>query len=130
MFSYLGGKTKIVSLYQPPLYNKIIEPFAGSARYSLKYFENDVLLCDLSEYVFEVWTYLISASRQDILNLPDVPSYVNIEEYPETKNLINAEKYLIGFNLCRGKAKPRKTGHAQNSWNKDKLRIADDLYQF
>lgn len=37
MFSYYGSKSKIVDLYQPPKFDKIIEPFAGSARYSLKY---------------------------------------------------------------------------------------------
>lgn len=129
MFSYYGGKSKIVNLYPPPQFNKIIEPFAGSARYALKYFENDVLLNDTSEYVYEVWKYLISVTSNDILSLPDVPSYVNVYEYADTKNLTDAEKYLIGFCLCRGKAKPRKTGHAQNSWNKDKVRIAENLYK-
>lgn len=32
MFSYYGAKTKIVDYYPKPLFDKIVEPFAGSAR--------------------------------------------------------------------------------------------------
>jgi site-specific DNA-adenine methylase len=35
MFSYYGSKSKIVKYYPCPAHDKIIEPFAGSARYSL-----------------------------------------------------------------------------------------------
>lgn len=109
-----------------PKHTRIIEPFAGSARYSLLHFENDVLLCDLSDYVYKVWCYLLEASEADVLSLPDVPSKVHLDAY---KGLSDAERYLIGFHLCRGKAKPRKTGHGQNSWNRDKERIAKNLYK-
>lgn len=126
MFSYYGSKSKIIKLYPEPIYNTIIEPFAGSARYALKYWENEVQLYDTSKFVVEVWKYLISASEKDILTLPDVPSKVNLDNYTQ---LIEAERYLIGFSLCRGKSKPRKVGHGQNSWAKDKIRIAKDLYK-
>lgn len=58
--------------------------------------------------------------------MPDIPSKVCLDDY---KALTDAERYLIGFNLCRGKAKPRRTGHGQNSWSKDKVRIASDLHK-
>lgn len=127
MFSYYGSKSKIAHLYPAPKYGKIVEPFAGSARYSLLHFENDVILYDLSEYVVEVWKYLIAASEKDILSLPNVQSKRNIEtDFP---HLTDAERWLIGFHLCRGKAVPRKVGHGQNGWNRDKLRIAKNLYK-
>lgn len=126
MFSYYGSKSKIVKLYPPPRFDVIVEPFAGSARYSLHYFEKDVYLYDTSEYVVKVWQYLIAASEKDILSLPDIPSKVSLDDY---KQLSEAERYLIGFSLCRGKAKPRKVGHGQNSWNRDKIRIANSLYK-
>ncbi len=125
MISYFGGKSKLVNKYLPAKYGKIVEPFAGFAQYSLKHWENDVDLYDLSDYVIKVWEYLKQASPADILGLPDVPSKVHIDNY----DLSDAEKYLIGFCLCRGKAKPRKTGHGQNSWAKDKIRIAGDLHK-
>jgi site-specific DNA-adenine methylase len=126
MFSYYGSKSKIAHLYPAPKFRRIVEPFAGSARYSLLHWENEVLLCDLSEYVFEVWNYLLQASEKDILSLPDVPSKVSLDEYT---SLSTAERYLIGFHLCRGKMKPRKVGHGQNGWARDKFRIAKDLHK-
>jgi hypothetical protein len=59
MFSYYGSKSKIVDYYPPPKYKRIIEPFAGSARYSLKYWQNDVLLVDKYPVIVEVWNYLL-----------------------------------------------------------------------
>lgn len=122
MFSYYGSKSKIAKLYPAPRYDRIIEPFAGSARYALLYPEREVNLFDLSPYVVEVWRYLIQATKSDILALPDVPSKVHISTY---EGLTETERWLIGFHFCRGKAVPRKTGHGQNSWNRDKRRIAD-----
>lgn len=126
MFSYYGSKSKLAHLYPRPKHHLIIEPFAGSARYALEHWENDVILCDLSDYVVEVWRYLLAASKKDIMGLPNVPSKVHIDNFP---GLTGAERYLIGFHLCRGKAKPRKTGHGQNSWARDKERIARNLHK-
>src|SRR5689334_624496 len=126
MFSYYGSKSKIAHLYPEPKHGRIIEPFAGSARYSLLHFENEVELYDVSRFVVDVWRYLIEASEKDVLSLPNVPSKVHLDNY---KQLSDAERYLIGFHLCRGKAKPRKVGHGQNGWARDKQRIAANLYK-
>lgn len=122
MFSYLGSKSKLGPLYPKPRHGRIIEPFAGSARYSLLYPYNDVTLYDANPVVVDVWKYLIAAKKKDILALPDIESKVSLDTIT---GLSDAERALIGFHLCRGKAKPRKVGHGQNSWNKDKLRIAE-----
>lgn len=125
MFSYYGSKSKIAHLYPAPKY-RIIEPFAGSARYSLLHFDNDVQLYDSSALVVELWRFLIVASENDIRSLPDVPSKVHIDTFTQ---LAPIEKALIGFHLCRGKAKPRKVGHGQNGWSRDRERIASNLYK-
>jgi len=54
MFNYYGSKSKIIHLYPKPIFNKIIEPFAGSARYALKYFDREVLLVDKYEAVVRI----------------------------------------------------------------------------
>lgn len=70
MWSYYGAKTNIVGLYPPPKHDKIIEPFAGSARYALKYFEKEVLLVDKYEVIVKIWKWLQLCSPKDILSLP------------------------------------------------------------
>lgn len=126
MFSYYGSKSKLAHLYPRPRHSVIIEPFAGSARYSLLHWEHDVRLYDASKQIVAIWQYLIDASEGDIRSLPDVPSKVNIDEFTQ---LAPVEKDLIGFHLCRGKARPRKVGHGQNSWTRDRDRIASHLYK-
>lgn len=91
-FPYYGSKWRLAPKYPAPLYDTIIEPFAGSAQYATLYPDRKVVLCDLSEYVCGVWEYLIKATEADILRLPSV-AYC-IDDFPQ---LCQEEKWLIGF---------------------------------
>jgi site-specific DNA-adenine methylase len=71
MWSYYGGKGHTVNLYPKPKHGLIIEPFAGSAKYSLKYFEKEVLLIDKYHVIVSIWHFLQQCSQKDILGLPD-----------------------------------------------------------
>ncbi len=74
MFSYYGSKSKIVDYYPAPTYGKIIEPFAGSARYSLKYWDREVVILDKYPVVASIWKWLQLCSRKDIMDLPFIPT--------------------------------------------------------
>lgn len=74
MWSYYGSKNKICRHYPPPVYDTIIEPFAGAAYYSLRYFEKDVILIDKSPVIISIWKYLQECSLKDIQNLPILPA--------------------------------------------------------
>lgn len=124
MFSYYGSKSKIVHLYPKPKFDKIIEPFAGSARYALRYFYKDVTIYESFHKVYEVWSYLKNATPKDILSLPNI-GYK--EKIPNS--LSNAEKWLIGFCVGRGSPRPNTMGHKFNSWNTDKKRISENLFK-
>lgn len=102
MFSYYGSKSKLVNLYPAPKYGKIIEPFAGSARYSLKYWDRDILLVDKYEVIVKVWHYLQQASKQDILGLPRLTKGQIV---PRT--LSEGEGLLMGFLIAGGNATTR-----------------------
>lgn len=125
MFSYYGSKSKVIDHYPPPKYDKIIEPFAGSARYALKYFEKDVLLVDKYEVIVNLWKWLQVASKQDILKLPNVAKGEDIRKL----NLSAEEKYLIGYCIGRGNSYPVNVPGNYNSWEKDKVRIASNLFK-
>jgi len=62
MWSYYGSKSKVVDLYPPPKQDKIIEPFAGSARYALKWFDRDILLVDKYPVIVD-FMELLKASK-------------------------------------------------------------------
>ena len=70
MFSYYGSKSKVIDHYPAPKFNKIIEPFAGSAAYSMNYYMKNVILIEKDAKIASLWRYLISVEPNEILNLP------------------------------------------------------------
>lgn len=106
MFSYYGSKSKIVDYYPRPKHSKIIEPFAGSARYALKYFDRDILLMDKYEVVIKTWQWLQQCSEQDILNLPDLYKLKKGFDLRELK-LSEGETLFLGLNAAVASTAPR-----------------------
>lgn len=126
MFSYYGRKSKIVKYYPKPIHDKIIEPFAGSAAYSMMYYEKDVLLVEKYDVIVKLWNWLIKeAKEEDILKLPSISENDNIENF---EWLSQEEKWLMGFSLNRGSAQPKKkVKKFSDGWENVKKRIANDL---
>lgn len=126
MWSYYGRKSKVIQYYPKPKCNIIIEPFAGTATYSL-YEDNwkkDVILVDKYDVIIRIWHYLQQVKPEDILILPDM--YEN-DKVPEW--LCDEEKWLMGFCINQGSARPKKTAKKFNCWNKQKHFIANNLYK-
>lgn len=105
MFSYYGSKSKIVDYYPPPKHKRIIEPFAGSARYSLKYWQNDVLLVDKYHIIVRTWKWLQQCSENDIRKLPIMKLGETLDNY----DLSEDEKIFMGFIVQQGTTGLRKT---------------------
>lgn len=102
MFSYYGSKGKVVHCYPAPIHDKIIEPFAGSARYALRYWYKDVLLVDKYDVVIRIWKWLQQCSPQDILGLPIIKKGESLNDF----NLSEEEKMFIGFLINIGGSAP------------------------
>lgn len=64
VFSYYGGKSKIIDLYPEPQHDLIIEPFAGAAAYAFRHGRGPngraVWLNDLDERTASIWEFLLS----------------------------------------------------------------------
>jgi len=125
MFSYYGSKSKLIDLYPAPMFDKIIEPFAGSARYALKYWEHDILIVDAYDVVIKIWHYLKQASIKDIMSLPDLTYGQTTDDY----DLSEGERLLLGFLVARGSRRPAKIVQKFSSVANDKKRIASDLHK-
>lgn len=133
MWSYYGAKTNIVHLYPRPKHDKIIEPFAGTARYALRYFDRDVLLIDSYEVIINIWKWLQSCSPNDILKLPrEVKSGERIDQM---KFDCEEMKMFFGFIVGCGSERPRmkatdrKTAQRPNHVNYNLQRVSKNLFK-
>jgi site-specific DNA-adenine methylase len=75
MFYYYGRKKQIVRRYPSPNCDTIVEPFAGSAAYSLhgENWKKRVVLVEKDEKVAAIWQWLIErATIKDVSALPEL----------------------------------------------------------
>ena len=104
-FGYFGGKWRDTPLYPKPEHDTIVEPFAGSAGYSLRFSNKRVILYEKDPILTSVWEYLIGVMPTEILKLPDLGPEDCVDDL---KGVCQEAKWLIGFWLNRGVASPRK----------------------
>lgn len=104
-FSYYGSKWRMAPHYDAPAYDTVIEPFAGSAGYSVMHFRKKVILYDLNESVCAIWQFLISATPEMILKMPLLEPGKSVDELQCSQE----ERLLIGFWLGTGNHSPRSS---------------------
>lgn len=92
-FSYYGSKWRCALKYPAPIHRTLIEPFAGSAGYALRYPHLDVRLFDLSPVICGVWDFLINASESELMALPMIRDGESIRDLP----IPMEAQWLIGF---------------------------------
>lgn len=112
-FTYFGGKWRAAPHYPKPAHDTIIEPFAGSAGYSLRYPDRNVILNDLNTQVAGTWDYIINAPESEIRALP---LYDGTWETVKDLKLPQEARWLIGWWLGKGSASPRLS---PTTWMRD-----------
>jgi hypothetical protein len=90
-----------------PLYDTIVEPFAGSAGYSLRYPDHHVQLYDKDEIICGIWDFLIHVSEAEIMALP-----TDINHVDELRDGPQECRWLVGFWMNKGTTMPSKTASA------------------
>lgn len=114
-FPFYGGKWRAAKLYPPPIAGRpVIEPFAGSAGYSVYHGVPRAVLVDRDPAVVGVWRYLIGASVADIEALPDIMPGQAVGELA----VCEEARWLIGFWINPGSEAPRLT---PSKWMRDHL---------
>jgi len=108
LFSFYGGKWRAGKRYPPPQHTTIIEPFAGSAGYSLRYPARRVVLVDRDPAVAGTWRWLLAATPAEILGLPDLCPGQTVDDL----GLVQEARWFIGWWLNKGAASPCKTPSA------------------
>lgn len=100
---FYGGKWRAAPHYPKPEYATIIEPFAGSAGYSLRYADRKVILIERDPVIAELWRYLISVTGEELRRIPDVMS---VDELPSW--VPEGGRSLVGFVMNDACARPRE----------------------
>lgn len=133
LFPFYGSKWRDARKYGPPGAH-VVEPFAGSAGYSTYYEPERVTLVDADPIIVGVWDYLIRATADEVLRLPDVEVGQDVRDM----GLPQEAAWLIGFWLNRGSASPKRTRTAfsartdrqQLVWGeRARQRIAADVHK-
>jgi len=107
-FTYYGGKWRAAPHYPKPAHDLIIEPFAGSAGYALRYHERRVILNEKNPRLAAMWRFIVKATADDFRNLPDLPAGATVDDLP-----VHQEgRDLIGYWLNKGTTHPSKTASA------------------
>ena len=107
MFSYFGSKWMLAKKYGQPKYNVVIEPFAGSAAYSLYWNVSRAILFDKNEQIIGIWNYLIHTTESEIQNLP-----IDFEHVDDLK-IVQEAKWLIGYWIKKASV---TAGKSRTAW--------------
>ena len=98
-FSYYGSKWIAAGYMAAPRCETVVEPFAGSAAYSLRYNVRRAILVDKSEDICSLWDFLIHASEADIAGLPDA-----LDSNDDLAALPDGPRQLVGLWVAKGRA--------------------------
>ena len=109
-FSFYGSKWRLAKCYPEPMFERIVEPFAGSAGYALNYFQRKVVLIEKDPVIAELWKYLINVQPDQVLQIPLLSDGQGVDDVVFNDP---AEKTLVGFWIAKAKAVPAKS---QSSW--------------
>lgn len=103
-FSFFGSKYRLAPLYPAPTHDIIVEPFAGSAGYSLLHHDRAVVLNDLDPTIAALWRWLIGVSEDDVYALPDLPRGTTVDDL----DVPQEAKHLIGFWVTESQTYPSR----------------------
>lgn len=117
-FTFYGGKWRLAPKYPEPECDIIVEPFAGSAGYSVRHNAKRVVLIDIDPTIIGVWRYLRGASEREILALPDVAAETTVDDYglcPEARDFVGFWMNKAMTSPCRTPSKWLRSGVRPNS---------------
>lgn len=67
LFKWFGSKWQSAPKYPPPKFDRIEEPFAGGAGYSLRYPDRQVTICETNPNLRILWPWLIDVATEAMI---------------------------------------------------------------
>jgi len=106
MWGYYGSKSKIIEKYPSPKFDTVIEAFAGTAQYALKYWDRDVILIEKYDVICNLWKWLQKCTKKDILSTRQLKYGENVDDFVWD---CQERKDLVGFIITGAPSMPKKT---------------------
>jgi len=119
--SYFGSKYATAPLYPEPVHDLIIEPFAGGAGYSLRYWKRNVILIERSPDVCGAWRMILEKGPDAIRRLPLLRPKDDLRKMLLTTDA----KRLIGFWVNTATTSPR---NKLSSWALDRNQSGESSF--
>lgn len=128
MFYYLGRKKRLAGKYPAPVHDTIVEPFGGSAAYSLHgdHWEKRVIVNELNPDVIGVWRFLQQASEADIAALPEPEAG---DKLSDITSLSESERWLIAYHINPGANQRSNIVTKFSRWGAGKRYIQANLHK-
>jgi hypothetical protein len=105
MWGYYGSKSKVVGKYPKPNHNVIIEPFAGTAHYSLAYWDREIILIEKYEVICRLWKWLQRCGKSDVLGIRTLKYGESTDDFQWD---CQEQKDLVGFLITGAPSMPKK----------------------
>jgi hypothetical protein len=131
IISYFGGKVRAASWYPAPTHATIVEPFAGGAGYSYRYYDRNIVLIEKYDVLANMLAWFVRSGAEDIPRMPLLEPGQRVSDLP---NLIPEQRAFIGFWIDMGTERPKdkptpwserdRQANRLNTWtprNRDKL---------
>jgi len=94
LFKWFGSKWLSSKKLPPPEFDTIIEPFAGSAGYSLRYCrERTVLLAETDPHILCLWSWLINDTTEALIR--EIPINVKVGTDIRTLGMCRGQELLL-----------------------------------
>ena len=132
LFKWFGSKWQSAKHYPKPEHDTIIEPFAGSAGFSLNYSDRRVVLWEADPYLLQLWDWLISRAAADPSLVREIPVGVPVGHDIRTLGLSQGQALLLKHwqrtNNCGDCWKVSPWGHLPGQWTSNtRARVADEV---
>lgn len=130
LFKWFGSKWQSARHYPEPEHDRIVEPFAGSAGYSLNHVDRQVTIWEDDPNLFALWTWLLGALGQEILDIPvGVPVGVDIRTIGLNRGQQLLLKHWQRTNNVGECWTISPWGHLPGQWTENtRARVAEEVY--
>jgi len=102
-FSFYGGKYRTAVRYGIPRHDTVVEPFAGSAGYSVRFHDRKIVLVEKDPVIAALWRYLTRVQPSEIKAIPLVAPEGHVDDLG---NVPPEVRSLVGLWLNRGMTAP------------------------